>query len=83
SPVMMRRVVRQDVVSRALAALTPSVRELAREVHVTYASLYAWAAGRRTPTAANLKRLAEAAERRARMLTSLAAELRRVAESDP
>lgn len=79
---MMRRVVRQDVVSRTLAALTPSVRELAREVHVTYASLYAWAAGRRTPTAANLKRLAEAAERRARMLTSLAAELRQVADSE-
>lgn len=80
---MIRRVVRQEVVSRTLAALTPSVRELAREVHVTYASLYAWAAGRRTPTSLNLKRLAEAAERRARMLMSLAAELRQVADSDP
>ncbi|MFO7261876.1 MAG: helix-turn-helix transcriptional regulator [bacterium] len=80
---MIHKVVRQDVVARTLAALTPSVRELAREVHVTYASLYAWAAGRRTPTAVNLKRLAEAAERRARMLMSLAAELRQVADSEP
>lgn len=80
---MIRRVVRQEIVSRTLAALTPSVRELAREVHVTYASLYAWAAGRRTPTAINLKRLADAAERRARVLMTLAAELRQVADSDP
>jgi transcriptional regulator with XRE-family HTH domain len=80
---MIRRIVRQDIVARTLAALTPSVRELAREVHVTYASLYAWAAGRRTPTAINLKRLADAAERRARVLMTLAAELRQVADSDP
>jgi transcriptional regulator with XRE-family HTH domain len=80
---MIGRGLRQEVVARTLATLTPSVRELAREVHVTYASLYAWAAGRRSPTGTNLTRLAEAAERRARQLLSLAAELRRIAEADP
>lgn len=80
---MIRRVVRQEAVARTLAALTPSVRELARETHVTYASLYAWAAGRRSPTSVNLRRLADVAERRARQLMSLAGELRQVADSDP
>lgn len=49
---------------------------LARELGVSYASLYAWCTGRRRVGASMLIRMSELAQERARRLEDLAARLR-------
>src|SRR5688572_1908254 len=65
------------MIQEALQAAAGSLEDLAGEVGVTYASLKAWADGRRNPTSENLASLAAALERRGGQLTELAEELRR------
>ena len=60
------------VVGEILSLTSGSGEELAGQVGVSYASLYAWSRGRRRPTQRNARSLAEVARRRARRLTELA-----------
>ncbi|HLU24212.1 MAG TPA: helix-turn-helix transcriptional regulator [Longimicrobiales bacterium] len=62
----------RDPVRAALAALTPTVRDLARELGVSYASVHAWATCRRRPRAEHVERLADIMERRALEFGTLA-----------
>jgi hypothetical protein len=61
------------VVAEILSLTSGSGEELAAQVGVSYASLYAWSRGRRHPTQRNARALAEVARRRARRLSELAA----------
>src|SRR5688572_4100698 len=60
------------VVGEILSLTSGSGEELAAQVGVSYASLYAWSRGRRRPTQRNARALAEVARRRARRLSELA-----------
>jgi hypothetical protein len=76
------------VVGEILSLTSGSGEELAAQVGVSYASLYAWSRGRRHPTQRNARSLAEVARRRARRLTELAdalmgLELDKVQEAQP
>ena len=53
-------------------ALTPTLKELAGELGVGYATVRAWADGTRRPGRRNRRKLAELAQRRARALSGLA-----------
>ena len=68
-----------QVIDQALERAAASVDEIAREIGVTYNTLYAWRTGRRTPTPENLARLADALERRGSELAKLADQLRKEA----
>lgn len=57
---------------QALRSLAASLRQVAEETGMSYATLKAWSAGVRTPSAENLRQIADAAEQ-----TSRAAEERR------
>ncbi len=68
-----------NMIQRALLTAAGSQEDLAEEVGVTYASLKAWADGRRNPSPKNLVRLAKALGRRGGELTKLAEQLRKAA----
>jgi transcriptional regulator with XRE-family HTH domain len=68
------------IMQRALKLATPSLRQLAEETGITYASLKAWSAGHRTPNAENANIVADALKARAAALAELAERLRRAAE---
>ncbi len=67
------------MIQLALRTAAGSLEDLADEVGVTYASLKAWADGRRNPSPANLGRLADALERRGGELQALADAIRKAA----
>ena len=69
------------LVARVSEVISGRLESLAAETGVSYHTLYAWGTGRRNVNAAQLGRLADAVERRAEVLTSLAAELRSQAEA--
>jgi transcriptional regulator with XRE-family HTH domain len=60
------------VVGEILGLTSGSGEELAAQVGVSYASLYAWSRGRRRPTARNARALADVARQRAKRLSELA-----------
>jgi hypothetical protein len=60
------------VVAEILDLTSGSGEELAAQVGVSYASLYAWSRGRRRPTLRNARALAEVARRRAQRMSELA-----------
>jgi DNA-binding transcriptional regulator YiaG len=60
------------VVAEILNLTSGSGEELAAQVGVSYASLYAWSRGRRRPTQRNARALAEVARQRAQRLSHLA-----------
>lgn len=64
-------------VQNALKVATPSMRELAEEVGITYSTLRAWSAGNRMPSEDGAAALAKALRRRAKKLTKLAQQLER------
>ena len=70
----------QDMIGQALRRAAGSLEDLADEVGVTYASLKAWADGRRNPSPENLVRLADALDSRSGDLQELAEGLRKAAE---
>ncbi len=61
-----------NVVSEALAAATPTLRDVAARVGVSYASARAWRTGARIPKAKGYRRLAEALRRQADKLHRMA-----------
>lgn len=65
-----------DSVRAALAALTPTVRDIASELGVSYASVHAWATCRRRPRVEHVERIAAIMERRALELGTLARRLK-------
>ena len=71
---------RTVVTQQALRALAPSLRDIADETGLSYATLKAWSAGHRTPHGDNLRRLADALERRGGELHELAEKLREEAQ---
>lgn len=64
---------------RALNALAPTVRNIADELGVGESTVTAWRAGRRTPSAKNLRKIAALADEQADTLRGVAVELRRKA----
>ena len=68
------------MIRQALRRAAGSLEDLADEVGVTYASLKAWADGRRNPSPENLVRLADALETRSGDLHALAEEIRKAAK---
>ena len=68
----------QAMIAQALRVTLGNLQELADEVGVSYASIRAWADGRRNPTPENLAALADALERRGGELKELAEQLRQV-----
>jgi len=66
----------QAMIAQALRVTLGNLKELADEVGVSYASIRAWADGRRNPTPENLAALANALERRGGELQELAKQLR-------
>jgi len=64
------------MIAQALRVTLGNLKELADEVGVSYASIRAWADGRRNPTPENLAALANALERRGGELQELAKQLR-------
>ena len=69
------------LVARVSEVISGRLESLAAETGVSYHTLYAWGTGRRNVNAAQLGRLADAVERRADVMISLAAELRAQAEA--
>lgn len=67
---------------RALRAIAPKVQEVSDALGVSYDSVAAWRAGRRTPSEENLHKIAALADRRADELRGVAVELRRIASED-
>lgn len=67
-------------IRRVLKDATGSVEALADAVGVVPATLWAWAAGRRSPRRENLEALADALERRGGELQRLAGEVREAVE---
>jgi DNA-binding transcriptional regulator YiaG len=53
-----------ESVHQLIGLLAGRRQDLARELGITYATLYAWESGRRKPRAAQLKRMVEVAEAR-------------------
>lgn len=68
------------IVQRALKEGPVAMRRLAEETGISYGVLRAWAAGRRTPTNENLRRLAAGFRQHSDQLRHLADELDRAAE---
>lgn len=64
---------------RALRAISPTVGEIASALDVSEATVTSWRAGRRSPSDANLRKLASLADEQADRLRGAAVELRRVA----
>ena len=60
------------VVPEALVAATPTLRDVAARVGVSYASARAWRTGTRMPTAKGCRRLAAALRKQADKLTKMA-----------
>jgi hypothetical protein len=71
------------VVAEILDLTSGSGEELAAQVGVSYASLYAWSRGRRRPTLRNARALAEVARRRSQRLSELADALVRLELEQP
>lgn len=61
-----------ELVTEILSLTSGNGDQLAGEVGVSYASLYAWSRGRRRPSPRNLRALATVTRRRARRLSALA-----------
>lgn len=61
-----------DIVPEALAAATPTLREVAARVGISYASVRAWRTGTRMPTAKGCRRLAAALRKQADKLHKMA-----------
>ena len=70
---------RSMLAQRALAHVTPSMREIAEEVGVAHSTVRAWSAGHRTPNPGHMVALAGAFEKRCGALQGLAAKLREAA----
>lgn len=70
------------MIERILGTTTGSIHDLAAEIGVTYATLYAWATGRRKPSRANLLKLAERVDDRADTLRNTAEEMRALAKGE-
>lgn len=68
-----------NTIRRVLKDATGSVEALAEAVGVVPATLWAWAAGRRSPRRENLEALADALERRGGEFLELAEEIREAA----
>ncbi len=68
------------MIERALDIATGNLKEIADAAGISYATLWAWKAGRRNPTPENLAALANALERRGGELRELAKELRQMTE---
>lgn len=66
---------------RALEAVAPEMKALAESEGLTYSTVKAWRAGIRTPSEANLARLAKLCDDRADTLRGIARELRIAADS--
>lgn len=64
---------------RALHKIAPTVRNIADELGVGESTVTAWRAGRRTPSAENLRKIASLADEQADSLRGCAVELRRLA----
>lgn len=62
---------------RALQLVTPSLRDIAREIGMSYGAVRQYRLGERTPAPAVLHRLAQALRRRAAQLAALAENLER------
>lgn len=71
-----------EMIDQALDRAAASLEDVARDVGVSYETLYAWKNGRRNPSPENLARLADALEKRGGELTELARELREEAGED-
>jgi len=70
------------MISTALEVASGDLTAIADEVGVSYPTLWAWKAGKRTPGVRNLRRLAKALRRRGEQLTDLAERLDRAALED-
>lgn len=70
------------MITDALDASTGSLDALAAEIGVSYDTLWAWRAGRRTPSPANMKRLAAALAERGVRLMVLADDISAAAERE-
>ena len=66
-----------SMIAKALGLATGSLEKLADEIGVTRFTLRLWASGERNPTPGNLKKLADAFERRGGELSRVAKELRK------
>lgn len=81
-----KRVVRDEeaamAAQRALHAIAPTVKEIAEALDVGESTVTSWRAGRRTPSAENLHKIAALADRRADELRGVAVELRRIASDE-
>lgn len=64
---------------RALDSLSPELKDLAEDLGVSYSTVKAWRAGKRSPSPDNLEKLADLSEGQADDLLALAARLRRAA----
>ncbi len=67
---------------RLLAAATPTLREIAQMVGLSYASLRAYSRGSRAPTPQTARKLAKALRARAAKVVKLADELDALADRD-
>ena len=67
------------MIERALDVATGNLEGIAADAGISYATLWAWKAGRRNPSPENLAALADALERRGARLQALAKELQRAA----
>lgn len=67
---------------RALDAVTSSVKDIADSLGVSESAIMSWRAGRRSPSAENLYKIADLADQRADTLRGVAVELRRIASGD-
>jgi hypothetical protein len=65
------------VTQEALRAVAPSLRQLAEQENLPYATLKAWSAGIRVPEADSLDKLAGMLRKRAKMLVKAAETLER------
>lgn len=66
---------------RALDSLSPEFKELAERLEVSYSTVKAWRAGKRSPSPDNLEKLADLTEGQADDLLALSARLRRAAQT--
>jgi hypothetical protein len=66
------------VTKKALRALAPSLRQLAEDEGVPYATLKAWSAGIRVPEADSMDKLTAVLRKRAKLLERLAVDLENV-----